>query len=131
MRIAMVGSGGVGGYFGGLLARAGHEVIFVARGAHLRALREHGLRVRSVHGAFHLPQVTATDRPAEAGPLVGPQTAVLPLQNGVESAARLTSYFGPQAVLGGAVWVVASVAEPGLIRQENQFPPIFLVELEC
>src|SRR5438093_13570385 len=105
MRIAVYGAGGVGGYFGGRLARAGQDVHFIARGAHLQALTEHGLRVRSVKGDFQV-EVPATDDPAEVGPcdfvllcvktfdtdaaaarlqpLVGENTAVVSLQNGVD-----------------------------------------------
>ncbi len=152
MRIAVVGAGGVGGYFGGLLARAGNEVAFIARGEHLQAMRAGGLKVQSVHGDFEVNPVQATDNPAEIGPvdltivtvktydidaagelarpLVGPNTAVLPLQNGVESAVLLSRHFGREAVLGGAVWVSASVTAPGAIRQESQFRRIVLGELD-
>ena len=152
MRIAMVGTGGVGGYYGGLLARAGHDVAFIARGEHLRAIRSRGLEIRSVHGDFVVHPARATDRPEEIGaadltifavktyhtdsaaqsmrPLVGPQTVILPLQNGVESAAALSRHFDMQAVLGGATWIVASIAEPGVIRQESQFRRIALGELD-
>ena len=152
MRIAIMGAGGVGGYYGGLLARAGHEVIFIARGEHLRAIRADGLRVRSVHGDFEVRPAHATDDPAQVGPvdltiftvktydieaaaklmrpLVGEQTAILPLQNGVESAARLSRYWGNRAVLGGLTQLVAYVAEPGVIRQESQFRKIVLGELD-
>ena len=148
----MVGTGGIGGYFGGLLARAGHDVAFIARGEHLRAMRAHGLKILSVHGDFEIRPARATDNPAEIGavdltifavktydtdsaaelmrPLVGPQTAILPLQNGVESAARLSRYFEKQAILGGAAWIVASIAEPGVIRQESQFRRITFGELD-
>ncbi len=147
-----MGTGGAGGYFGALLARAGYTVTFIARGEHLRAIRSHGLKVQSVHGDFEIRPVQATDNPAEVRPvdltifavktydtdkaaeqirpLVGPQTAVLPLQNGVESAARLSRYFGKEAVLGGAAWIVSSVAQPGVIRQESQFRRIALGELD-
>src|SRR6476620_10074235 len=106
MRIAIVGSGGAGGYFGGRRAASGVDVTVLARGAHLAALREHGLRIESPNGNLHLPRVPATDAPAEIGPadlvfftvklydtqsalallppLVGPQTLVVPFQNGVE-----------------------------------------------
>jgi len=142
VKIAIVGAGGVGGYLGALLARAGHEVVIIARGEHLRAMRESGIRVRSVHGDFTARPALVTDRPAEAGvadlivftvktydtdeaaeaarPLAGSATLVLPLQNGVESAARLAQVFGAARVLGGAVWVVVSVASPGVIVQESQ-----------
>jgi 2-dehydropantoate 2-reductase len=111
MRIAMVGSGGLGGYYGGLLAVAGHEVTFIARGAHLAALREKGLQVKSVHGDFMVAPVRATADPAEAGPadlvlvcvkataldaaakaaraMVGSDTVVMGLQNGIDAAERI------------------------------------------
>ena len=152
MRIAIVGSGGAGGYYGALLARCGHEVTFIARGAHLEAIRARGLRIRSVHGDFEVAPARATADPAEIGavdltilavktydidvaaqmmrPLVSSQTAILPLQNGVESAAHLSRYFGKEAVLGGATWIVSSIAEPGVIRQESQFRRIVLGELD-
>ena len=107
MRIAIVGSGGVGGYFGGRLAATGADVTFIARGAHLAAMREHGLRIESPSGNLHVPRVSATDDPASVGPvdivfftvklydtesalamlppLIGPQTLVIPFQNGVDS----------------------------------------------
>src|SRR6202140_5752611 len=107
MRIAVLGSGGVGGYFGGRLAAAGTDVTFVARGAHLEALRTHGLRIQSPLGDVHLHHVRATDDPSTVGPvdvvfftvklydtdratallppLIGPDTAVIPFQNGVQS----------------------------------------------
>ena len=152
MKIAMVGAGGVGAYLGGLLERAGHQVALIGRREHLRALRESGLRVESVHGDFTLRPALATDRPQEVGPvelviftvktydtdpaaesarpLVGPDTAVLPLQNGVESVARLARHFGAGRVLGGAAWIVVSVAEPGLIRQESQVRRIVFGEMD-
>ncbi len=152
MKIAIVGAGGVGGYLGGTLARAGHDVTLIARGAHLQAMRAHGLRIQSVHGDFVIDPVQATDRPAEVGPvnltifavktydiaeaaemsrpLVGPHTAVLPLQNGVESASRLGDVYGREAVLGGAVWIVSAVVEPGVIRQESQLRRMVIGELD-
>lgn len=152
MRIAIVGTGGIGGYYGGLLARAGHDVVFIARGEHLLAIREQGLKIHSVHGDFEVYPAKATDNPEEIGavdltifavktydidsaaqlmrPLVGPQTVILPLQNGVESAAALSRHFDRQAILGGATWIVASIVEPGVIRQESQFRRIALGELD-
>jgi len=136
MRIAVYGAGGVGGYFGGRLAQAGAEVQFIARGAHLQALRERGLRVRSVRGDFAV-QVPATDDPAEVGscdfvlfcvktfdtdaaaarlgPLVGEGTAVVSLQNGVENEEKLARAVGEDHVLGGAAFIFAELAEPGVV----------------
>jgi 2-dehydropantoate 2-reductase len=138
MRIAIVGSGGVGGYFGGRLAATGVDVTFIARGAHLAALREHGLRIESPSGNLHVPRVSATDDPASVGPvdivfftvklydtesalatlppLIGPQTLVIPFQNGVDSVERLTQTLGKTHVAGGTTYVTAVIAEPGLIR---------------
>lgn len=151
MRIAVMGSGGVGSYFGGLLARAGEEVTFIARGAQLRALRERGLAVHSVHGDFALDPVQATDDPAEVGPvdlilfavktdqietaaeamrpMVGLQTAILPTQNGVDASERLAAILGPGPVLGGTCHVVSFVSEPGVVQQKSDFRLITLGEL--
>src|SRR5262249_14132786 len=136
MRIAVYGAGGVGGYFGGRLARTGADVHFIARGAHLRALTEHGLKVRSVEGDFR-GKVRATDDPAEVGPcdfvvlcvktydtdaaatrlepLMGENTAVVSLQNGVENEEKLTRVVGKDHVMGGAAFIFAGIAEPGVI----------------
>lgn len=152
MKVAIIGAGGVGGYLGGSLARAGHDVTLIARGAHLQAMRAHGLRIQSVHGDFVINPVQATNQPADVGPvdltiftvktydmaeaaemsrpLVGPHTTVLPLQNGVESASRLGSVYGRAAVLGGAVWIVSAVVEPGVIRQESQLRRMVIGELD-
>lgn len=138
MRIAIFGTGGAGGYFGGRLARAGEDVTFIARGEHLRALRKHGLRVESVKGDFEVRPARATDDPEEVGevdvvvvgvkawqvpevaeaarPLVGPGSCVLPLQNGVEAADQLSVVLGRERVLGGLARIFSSVVEPGCIR---------------
>jgi 2-dehydropantoate 2-reductase len=138
MRIAILGSGGVGGYFGGRLAAAGADVAFIARGAHLAALRNGGLRIESPQGNLRLGRVNATDEPSEIGPvdivfftvklydteeavrmlpaLIGPDTLVLPFQNGVDSAEVLARGVGRQHVAGGTAYVAAVIAEPGLIR---------------
>lgn len=137
MRFAVMGAGSVGGYFGGLLARAGHRVAFVARGAHLRAMRERGLKVKSWRGDFHIPEVEATDDPAAVGPvecilfavkaydteaaarrmapMVGPETVIMSLQNGVDSEETLASLFGPESVLGGLAFISAFIESPGVI----------------
>ena len=138
MRITIMGTGGVGGYFGARLAQAGHDVHFVARGAHLAALREHGLKVESPAGALHLPQVKVTDDPAtipgadvvlfgvklwdtEAAatairPLIGPGTAVISFQNGVVKDDIVRRIVGDDAVVGGVCYIAATIAEPGVIR---------------
>ena len=138
MRIAIVGSGGVGGYFGGRLAAAGSDVSFLARGTQLDALRSRGLRIHSPLGDVHLPRVHATDNPAEIGPvdvafftvklydtesavallppLIGPETAVVPFQNGVDTVDRLTRAVGHEHTAGGTAYVAAVVPEPGVIR---------------
>jgi 2-dehydropantoate 2-reductase len=136
MRIAVYGAGGVGGYFGGRLAQAGADVHLIARGAHLQALRGDGLRVRSVKGDFAL-RLPATDDPAEVGPsdyvlfgvksfdteaaaarlgpLLGPETAVLTLQNGVDNEEKLARVVGQRHVMAGAAFIFAGIAEPGVI----------------
>ncbi len=152
MKIAIMGAGGIGGYFGGRLAKAGEDVIFIARGAHLQAMRERGLTVRSVLGDFSLPKVPATDNPAEVGvvdlvlvcvkaydtdaaaqairPMVGDMTAVISLQNGVDSADRLVAAVGSGPVLGGLCQISSAVAEPGVIEQVSQFARVVLGELD-
>jgi 2-dehydropantoate 2-reductase len=137
MRIAVIGAGGVGGYFGGRLAASGADVVFVARGAHLQALRTTGLRIESPKGDVHVPRVEATDDPAAIGPvdvvmftvklydadaaarllppLVGPDTIVLPFQNGVDGV-EIVSRTVPRAnVGGGTCYVSAAIAAPGVI----------------
>jgi len=138
MKIAVVGAGGVGGYFGGRLAEAGADVAFLARGAHLEAMRTRGLRILSPKGDLHLPRVTAAGSPAEIGPvdvvlfavklydtesalallppLLAPNTAVVPLQNGVDSVATLTRAIGREHTAGGTCYVSAVIAEPGVIK---------------
>ncbi len=138
MRIAMMGSGGVGGYYGGRMAAAGHDVTFIARGAHLAAIREHGLRIESRDMAdATVHPASATDDPAEVGPvdcvivavklwdteaaghailpMLGPDTMVLSLQNGVECDDILAPVVGPERLIGGVAHIAASIGEPGLI----------------
>jgi 2-dehydropantoate 2-reductase len=136
MRIAVLGAGGVGGYYGGRLALAGYDVHLIARGAHLNALRANGLRVHSVRGDFQVA-VPATDDPAEIGPCdvvlfcvkaydtalagarLGPLlregTAVVSLQNGIDNEERLAGLIGWHHVLGGAAYIFAEIDEPGVI----------------
>ena len=137
VRIAVIGAGGIGGYFGGRLALSGHDVTFVARGDHLAAIRRDGLRVESVRGDFVVEDATATDDPAAVGvvdlvivavktwqldaalelldPLVGAQTAVLTSQNGVEAPDRVAAVAGRDAVLPGAAKIFAMVTGPGVV----------------
>jgi 2-dehydropantoate 2-reductase len=152
MKIAIMGSGGVGGYYGGLLAAAGQEVTFIARGAHLQAIRDKGLHVKSVHGDFTVSPVKATDRPGEIGvvdlvlvatktyhtdeaaqaikPLIGDNTVVISLQNGIDAAERIGSAVGMERMLGGATWLSAAIEAPGRIGQYSQFRRIALGELD-
>ena len=152
MKIVIMGSGGVGGYFGGLLARAGHEVTFIARGAHLQAIRTTGLQVKGVLGDFIIKPATATDTLAKIGhvdlvlicvkttdtdeaaqsikPIIGPNTIVISLQNGVDAAERIGKIVGMEHVLGGAIWVAASIESPGLIRQVSQYCRVVIGELD-
>ncbi|MGE5246909.1 MAG: 2-dehydropantoate 2-reductase [Verrucomicrobiota bacterium] len=138
MRIAIFGTGGAGGYFGARLARAGEDVVFLARGEHLQAIRERGLRVESVDGDFAIHPAQATDTPAKAGPvdvvivgvkawqvseaatamgpLIGTGTVVVPLQNGVEAHDRLAAVVGPEHVLGGLARIFCFLVEPGHVR---------------
>jgi 2-dehydropantoate 2-reductase len=152
MKIAVMGTGAVGGYFGGRLAQAGEEVVFVARGANLLALRESGLRVDSINGDFLIRDAHASDDPSKIGkvdyvivgvktwqvaeaseairPLIGPATCVLPLQNGVEAADQLASALGAEHVIGGLCQLVAFVVEPGHIRHAAFDPLIAFGELD-
>ena len=143
MRIAVVGAGGVGGGFGAAFAKAGGDVTFIARGAHLAAMKDKGLKVESPRGDAHLVPTQATDDPASVGPvdivlfcvklwdvesagqhikpLIGPNTAVIPLQNGIDAPERLVPILGKQAVMGGVAQISASITAPGVIRQVGTF----------
>jgi 2-dehydropantoate 2-reductase len=150
-RIAVYGAGGVGGYFGARLARAGADVHFIARGDHLHALREHGLRVRSVKGDFRV-RAQVTDDPADIGPcqfvlvcvktfdtdaaaarlgpLMGDGTAVVSLQNGIENEEKLARAVGEDHVMGGAAFIFAEIAEPGVIVHSGGPASITFGELD-
>ncbi|HUH94101.1 MAG TPA: 2-dehydropantoate 2-reductase [Casimicrobiaceae bacterium] len=139
MRIAVMGAGGVGGYFGTLLARAGHDVAFVARGRHLAAMRERGLRVRGSAGEILIERPTVSDGPSALGvrevvlfavklwdtesaadairPMLDAKSVVIPFQNGVESVERIGRIVGARHVMGGAAYIAATIAEPGVIIQ--------------
>lgn len=152
MRIAVFGAGAVGGYFGARLAAAGEDVHFVARGAHLNAIRTNGLRIESPNGDLTLHPAQATDDPASIGPvdyimfavklfdteavarackpLMGPDTTVLALQNGVETEEILGRVLGDDRVMGGTVYIAAVITEPGLIKQTGAFARIVYGELD-
>jgi 2-dehydropantoate 2-reductase len=143
VKIAVMGAGGVGGYFGGRLAQGGHDIHFVGRGPHLAAIRANGLRVRSVRGDFSLPpeRTPATDDPASIGPcevvlftvksfdtdtaapalgpLLGSGTAVISLQNGIDNEEKLAAHIGAEHVVGGVAFIFAGIAEPGVIRDSG------------
>ena len=152
MKILIMGTGGVGGYYGGLLAQHGHNVTFIARGAHLDAIQREGLIVKSVHRDFTVYPANATENPVEAGemdlilfcvktynteeaaraiqPIVGPQTIVLSLQNGIDAAERIGNVVGLEHLLGGVTWLSSAVEAPGVIRQVSQFRRIAFGELD-
>jgi 2-dehydropantoate 2-reductase len=139
MRFAILGSGAVGGYYGALLARAGHDVTFIARGAHLTAIRESGLQVRSPTLGDFTVRAAAEETTSKVGPvdvvvvavkaydnetalpmvrpMAGPETAVLTLQNGVDSARELAATIGEAPVLGGTTYIATALAAPGVIEQ--------------
>src|SRR4030088_3357595 len=151
MRIAVVGAGGVGGGFGAALAKAGADVTFLARGAHLTAMKSVGVKVQSPRGDTHLVLTQATDDPAAIGtvdvvlfcvklwdvesagerikPLIGPGTAVIPLQNGIDSAERLLPLLGTRAVLGCVAQISAWITAPGVITQVGTFMRMIFGEL--
>jgi len=153
MRIAVLGVGGVGGSFGGGLAQAGEDVIFIARGAHLQAMQEHGLRVESIKGDFVVSPIQATDDASRIGAvdvvlvgvkawqlqeitsvlpfLLGPSTCVVPLQNGLEAPAQLAEVIGIQHVLGGTCAIYSYRSAPGCIRHIGLEPSITIGELEA
>jgi 2-dehydropantoate 2-reductase len=139
MKIAIMGAGGVGGYFGGLLAKGDHDVHFLARGAHLKAIKKDGLTIEGVEEeGFTLP-VSATENPEDIGPvdlvlfcvksydtdssasmlspLLGPETVVLTLQNGVDNEEKIQKIIGKEKVMGGVAYMSSQVIQPGIIRK--------------
>ncbi|HYH22271.1 MAG TPA: 2-dehydropantoate 2-reductase [Azospirillum sp.] len=152
MRIAVMGSGGVGGYFGARLSAAGADVVFLARGRHLAAIRENGLRIESAAGDLHLTDVRATDDPAQAGPadvvmfcvklwdtesaaeqcraLLKPGTAVITFQNGVTSVDSLRRALGDGHVAGGVAHIAATIGAPGVIRHVGTLARLTYGELD-
>ncbi len=143
MRIGVIGAGGVGGAFGAALAKAGGDVTFLARGAHLAAMRQHGLRIEGDRGRTLIHPVQATDDPASIGPvdivlfcvklwdiesageqirpLIGPDTGVIPLQNGIDAGERLIPILGAAHIMAGTVSISGTIASPGVIRQTGTF----------
>ena len=139
MRVAIMGAGGVGGYYGGMLARAGHDVTLIARGEHLRAILSNGLTVKTAHAGEFTVTVPATEAPSEIEPvdlvlfcvktydtdsaaemirpLIGPETVVLPLQNGVESPERIACHTENERVIGGTTYVSSKIESPGIIKE--------------
>ena len=139
MRIVVMGSGGTGGYFGGLLARAGEEVTFIARGAHLEAIRKNGLAIKSVLAGDFTIQATATDNPSDIGPvdfvlfcvkaydnavaaeqirpLIGPETIVLSVQNGIDNEQQIGEVIGQEHILGCVSYVSSTIESPGVVAQ--------------
>jgi 2-dehydropantoate 2-reductase len=152
MRIAVIGAGGVGGGFGAALAKAGADVTFIARGAHLAAMKSQGLKVQGPRGDTHLVPTRATDDPADIGtvdivlfcvklwdvesagekikPLIGGGTAVIPLQNGIDAHERLIPILGKDAVMGGVAQISASITAPGVIAQVGTFMRMIFGELD-
>ena len=152
MKIAVYGTGGVGGYFGGQLALAGEDVIFIARGKHLQAIRESGLYVASTKGDFHIRHAPAFETPSEAGPvdlvliavkawqvpeiatslhpMLKPETFVVPLENGVEAADQLTAVIGKERVVGGFCKIISYIEGPGRIKHAGAEPFVAFGELD-
>jgi 2-dehydropantoate 2-reductase len=136
-------AGAVGAYFGGRMQAAGHDVAYIARRAHLDALRKDGLKIESVHGDLHLPKVNATDDPKQIGPvdivlfavklwdtetaaelakpLVGPNTRVITLQNGVDSYERVSGILGKEQTCPGTAYIAAVLGGPGVMRHTSKF----------
>ncbi len=152
MRIAVMGAGGVGGYFGGLLARAGEDVTFIARGAHLDAIRRNGLRLASDLSGVFTVRSEATEDTSSVGPvdlvlyavkmyhneeaisavapMVGPNTVVLTLQNGIDNGDKLALALGKSHVMIGAAFVQARIQEPGVVAQLGRFGRVVFGEME-
>ena len=143
MRIAAMAAGAVGGYFGARMAAAGHDVFFIARGAHLAAIKANGLKVESVHGDLHLHEVNVTDDPAKVGPvdivlfavklwdtetaaaqarpLVGPASRLITLQNGVDAVERIAPILGADQTVGGIAAIATVISSPGVIKHTSNF----------
>jgi 2-dehydropantoate 2-reductase len=152
MKIAIIGSGGVGGYFGARLAASGQDVTFVARGAHLEAMQKKGLKVLSALGDLRLAEVKATgdttiigpvdvvmiavklwateEAAAAAKPIIGPNTVAVSFQNGVVAVDTLLPILGQEHVMGGVANIAALIEEPGVIRHNGTMANLFFGELD-
>jgi 2-dehydropantoate 2-reductase len=152
MRIAVMGAGGVGGYFGARLAAGGEEVHFIARGSHLEAMQKNGLQVNSANGDVLIKPVKATKDPASVGPvdvvmiavklwstedalrdakpMVGPDTAVVSFQNGVVAVESIARLFGKQRTMGGVANIAAVIEKPGVIRHTGTMAVLSVGELD-
>jgi len=152
MRIAAMAAGGVGGYYGARLAAAGHDVFFIARGAHKEAIDKNGLTLERPVGNAHVPIAKAADDPAKVGPvdivlfavklwdtekaaeltrpLVGPHTRVITLQNGIDSYERVSPIVGAENTVPGVTYVATTIDRPGVIRQDGTFQSIIFGTLD-
>jgi len=152
MKIAIMGSGGLGGYFGARLAAASCDVAFIARGAHLAAMREHGLKVESPLGDLHLANVRATDNPDELeqpdyvffcvklwdseaaarqiAPIVGPRTTLMSFQNGVQKDDILSRQFGQERLMGGVAYIATAIDRPGVIKHTGAMQRLIFGEYD-
>jgi 2-dehydropantoate 2-reductase len=152
MKIAVMGSGGVGGYFGARLAKGGADVHFVARGAHLAAMRRDGVAIEGGPDPIQVPRVSATDEPADIGiadlvlfavklwdtqdalrlirPMVGPNTAIVSFQNGVLKDDYLCAAYDPRQIMGGVTYVATTIDRPGVIRQTGTMQRLVFGEFD-
>ncbi|MGA7427050.1 MAG: 2-dehydropantoate 2-reductase N-terminal domain-containing protein [Rhodoplanes sp.] len=152
MRIAIMGSGGVGGYFGARLAKGGADVVFIARGPHLEAMRKHGLRIENEHEPIELPKVNATDDSSSIGrvdlilfavklwdtesaaksllPAIGPDTGLISFQNGVQKDDMLRPIVGEAALMGGVGYVATAISRPGVIAQTGTMQRLLFGEFD-
>ena len=151
MKIAVMATGGVGGYYGALLAKDGHAVTFIARGAHLKAIREDGLTVKSIHGDVTIKPAHATNDPSQVGavdyilfgvktydtttaaqsmkPMIGANTTVVNFQNGVDNHDRISAIIGKEHVIVAPTQIVSNITAPGLIEQKSPFRSSFVGEV--
>lgn len=152
MRIAAMAAGGVGGYYGARLAAAGHDVFFIARGAHRDAMEKNGLTLERPEGNVHVPKPNVTDDPAKVGPvdvvlfavklwdtekaaeltrpMVGPHTRVITLQNGIDSYERVSPILGTDNTVPGVTYVATVIDRPGVIRQDGTFQSVIFGRID-